>query len=721
MVDGKADLALALIATGNYFSMLKAPVRLGRTFGPEDDQLSAPPAVVISYGFWQSRFGAEANAIGKSVQINNVPVTIVGVLSPAFTGIQQAVQEAPDITVPIALHDRLAQGPAPLNQPVYWWLQVMGRLKPGATAAGVQANLDTVFQNSASDTLASYLGSLPPGERAAARNQRRRHIPQLRVDSGSRGIYDANDADRRALAILSVVVVLMLLMVCANVANLLLSRATMRQKEVSVRLSLGATRGRLIRQLMTESVLLAAIGASLGVLIGHWGQQLLPGRLGQPTPLDWRLLTFVLVMTGVTTIVFGAAPALRATGVAVNTALKEHNRSVIASRSLLSRALLVSQVCISLVLLVGAGLFLRTVQNLRSVDVGFNAQNLVLFRVNPQLNGYDEARALQFYRDLLNRISGIAGVSGAGLSNVALLSGGVNSTSIFVQGRVHPADQPESINRLVVSPHFLQVMQIPLLVGRGLTEHDNETAAKVVLINSAAVQRHFPNVNPIGQRIGQSVETAGQLEIVGVVADAKYSSVRDPAPPTLYVPYTQALTPGVMFTVRTAGGPMSVVGAIRNAVRQLDPNLPIANVSTQMEQVEQRFAQERLFANAYLGFGGLALLLASIGLFGVMSYNVARRTNEIGIRMALGAQHYNVMQLVMGESMTLVLIGAVLGLVAAVAAGRLVARQLYGIAATDVATMAVATSVLLAVALVAGYLPARRAARVDPMVALRND
>jgi predicted permease len=564
--------------------MLGVAASIGRTLAPEDDQPTAPPVAVISHPYWRSRFGSDPNVIGRVVRINNVPITIVGVIAPTFTGIQRAVQTPRDVTVPLALDPQLNPdsslgGPssAPrstrLNQPTVWWLQVMGRLKPGVTAAEVQANLEGVFRHTARAGLDAYLGSLSNEARNTADNRRRSEIPRLRVDSGSRGIYDANTTDTRALAILSGVVVLMLLIVCANVANLLLSRATSRQKEVSVRLSLGATRARLVRQLLTESVLLASFGGALGLLIGHWGKRLLPGASGEPTSPDWRVLVFVVAVTSVTAIVFGIAPALRATGINVNSALKENSRSVVGTRSLLTKSLLVAQVSISLVLLVGAGLFLRTVQNLRQVDVGFNTQNLVLFRVNPQLNRYDAKRIATLYRDIMDRLGVVGGVRSAALSQPALLSGSVNQSSLFVQGRSYTSDQRDSINRLVVSPNFFDMMEMRLLLGRGLTEADHESAPRVAVINDTAAQRYFPNQNPIGQRFGHSVETADQVEIVGILRDTKYDSLREPTPPTMYESYLQARTTNPSFTVRTAGDPTSAIGTIRDAVRQIDPNL----------------------------------------------------------------------------------------------------------------------------------------------------
>jgi predicted permease len=728
VVDGQAEIATAFVSTGNYYRVLGVSARLGRTILPEDDTTTAPPVAVISSKYWHSRFGTDPAVVGKTVRINNVLVTIVGVISPEFTGVQQPVAEPPDVSVPLALDSQLSTttGPPRLTQPTYWWLQVMGRLKPGATPEQVQGNLEGVFQSTARAGLDSYMKSLTEKERATAVNRTRTQVPRLRVEPGNRGVYDVNTNDLRAVTILSVVVGLVLLIVCANVANLLLSRATARQRELSVRLSLGATRSRLIRQLLTESLLLASMGGALGIVVGYWGKQLLPGAPGQMTSLDWRVLAFVLVITGVTGIIFGIAPALRGTGVNVNAALKETSRSVMGSRSRLGKSLLIVQVAISLMLLVGAGLFLRTLHNLRHVDVGFNPQNLLLFRVSPQLNRYDDKRTIALYRDMMDRIGSIAGVRGVAMSSPALLSGSVNSTSIYVQGRVYAVgslrNDGNSINRLVISPNFFDLMGIPVIMGRGFTDHDSESAPKVVVINEAAARKYFPNENPIGQRFGSSLETTGQLEIVGVLRDAKYDSVRDAAPPTMYVPFLQNATRGFgMFEVRTAGNPTGVVGGVRDTIRQIDPNLPVMDVSTQIEQVEKRFLQEKVFAQAYSLFGALALLLASVGLFGLMSYNVSRRTNEIGIRMALGAQREDVQGLIMRESMILVAVGVVIGLALAITGSRFVATLLYGLAPTDLMTMGLAIIVMVAVSTLAGYLPARRASNVDPMIALRYE
>jgi predicted permease len=728
MAGGQAEIARALAVSGNYYNALGVTARLGRTLIPDDDRPTASPAAVISSRYWHRRFGTDPAVIGRTVSVNNVPVTIVGVLPPAFTGVQEPLGEPVDIELPLALDPRVEprpDGPARLDMPTAWWLLVMGRLRPGVTPAQVQGNLAGLFQDQARAGLDGYLRSLPQAERNTSRNGSRKAVPQLVVDSGSYGSYDNPPDALRDVAILSAVVLLVLLLVCANVANLLLSRSAAREKEMSIRLSLGASRGRLIRQLLTESVLLAGFGGALGVLVAYWGVRLLPGAPAGGMTIDLRVLGFVAGASLLTGILFGLAPALRGTGGSLSTTLKATSRSVAGSRSLLGRSLLVLQVAISLVLLVGAGLFLRTLSNLRHVDVGFDPRNLVLFRVSPLLNGYDEARMDGLYRTLLERIAAVPGVAGAAISQPALLSGSVSSTSFFVQGRSYPVEREQrdnSINRLVVSPDFFDVLRIPLVAGRALTPRDNDRQApKVALINEAAVRKYFPGESPVGQRFGSSLETSGDIEIVGVVHDVKYNSVRDDAPPTMYAPYQQTRFGSGVVEVRTSVTPAAVLDDIRAVVRGVDPTLPMMDVSTQVENIEKRFAQERVFAQAYTLFGALALAVAAVGLFGLMSYSVSRRTTEIGIRMALGAQSGDVLGLVMKESMALVALGVAAGVTIAVAAGRLVATLLFGLAPTDPLTLAAAVTVMTGVAALAGFLPARRASRVDPMVALRTE
>lgn len=718
--DGRAELASAFTSTGNYYRVLGVAPRLGRTLTPADDHPASQAVAVISDRYWRARFSEDPAILGKVVRVNNLPVTIVGVLPSDFTGVQRVIAEAPDLSLPLALDRHL--NPLieeRLSRPTTWFVQVMGRLKPGGSAAQVQATLDSMFQREARAGLDAYLATLTESEQHDHRNLARTNVPRLVVDSGTRGIYDVNDTDLRGAAVFGAVVAMVLLLVCANIANLLLARVSAREKELAVRLSVGATRGRLIRLLLTESLLLSTAGGAFGIAFAYWGQALLPLPSLALAPTDWRLIAFTGAIVISTGVLFGIAPALRATSIDVGTPLKESTRSVAASQTFLSRALLVAQVAISLVLLVGAGLFLRTLDNLRSVEIGFDARNLVVFRVNPQLNRYDDERVATVYRAITDAVRQITGVRDVTLTGPALLSGGVSTTGFFVQGRTYaPGNEPQ-IHRLTVAPNFFEVMGIPLAAGRAFTDRDLRSAPRVGIINQAAARKFFADQNPVGHRFGSTVETAGQLEIVGVVADVKYNSLRDPAPPTLYAAYLQRGFDGLSFVVRTTDDPRPLIGRIRESVNRVDPSLPISSLDTQTDHIERRFAHEKFFAQAYSLFGGIAVFVAAIGLFGLMSYGVSRRTREIGIRMAMGAQREAVLGLVARESLVLVTIGIIIGLVMALAAGRLVASHLFGLEPTDVVTMIGAIAVIVAVSAVAGYLPARRAARVDPMVALR--
>jgi predicted permease len=729
VIDGQAEIARGFVVSGNFYQVLGVTTLAGRTIVPDDDRPSAEAVGVLSEGFWKRRFGGNTSVLGKVVQVNNTPITIVGVTPTQFTGIQLAIGTAPDITVPLTLDSRLDDSHR-LAEGTSWWLQVMGRLKPGVSATQVQGSLNGVFQQAARVNWNEKLTSLNDAERSLSRYRDRRAVPQLHVDSGRHGIYDANTNDVQSLTLLSVVVGVLLLIVCANVANLLLSRAAARRREISVRLSLGASRWRLIRQLLTESVLLAGLGGLAGVVVGYWSRLLLPIPAAT-APFDWRLFAFVSALTLATGIVFGIVPAFRATQLDVSSALKESSRSTTGPRTRLSKALLIVQVAMSLVLLVGAGLFLNTLRNLRSVDVGFDTANLMLFRVNPQLNRYDKTRTASLYDEMLRRLGSIPGARSVSLSQPALLSGSTSSTDIFIEGHDYAGasiDRFESTRRrgdemyqVMVSPGFFQTLGIPLLAGRLLTDHDDQESPRVVVINEAAARKYFARENPVGRRFSNLIEKRTDIEIVGVVRDVRYNSLREPPPATMYQPLLQRCCPGVTVEVRTASDPAGLIGAVRDTIRRIDPNLPVMNMTTQAEQVEGRLAQERLFARACALFGGLALALASIGLFGLMSYSVARRTNEIGIRMALGAQRIDVVSLVMKESMTMVVAGVGIGLLAAVAAGRLVATLLFGLAPADPVTIVIVTMIMMGVSAIAGYLPARRAALVDPMIALRDE
>jgi predicted permease len=614
--------------------------------------------------------------------------------------------------------------PARLTQPASWWIQIMGRLKPGVSPQQVEASLDGVFQQSARQGMQQFAASMPPEVRAKLNLENRTRIPRLRVSSGARGIYDAEGEVILISMILGAVVTLILLIVCANVANLTLSRATARQREIAVRLSIGATRWRVMRQLLVESVLLAGVGGALGLLVAVWTKDLLPE--GVDAPIDWHVLSFALALSCMTGIIFGILPAIRATASTAADALKENSRTVAGSRSLLGKSLLVVQVAVSLVLLVGAGLFLRTVANLRSVDVAFDPKNLVLFHVNPKLNRYDDDRIIRLYGDITERLQGLGGVRAVTASSNGLMSGNYRGSNMLIEGRtVERRDQPtrDDIDLLgvQVTPNFFATMGIPIVLGRDFTPRDGRNAPGVAILNEAAARKFFPNQNPIGLRFGHDPAKTSEIEIIGVARDTKYNQLRESAPAIVYEPIAQGSQEAMTFALRTEGDPVAMMPSIRDAIRQVDPNLAVLEVTTQKQEIEQKFAQERLLAQAYSVFAAIALFLASIGLFALMSYNVSRRTNEIGIRMVLGAQSVDVLRMVMNESVVVLAIGLGIGLAASLAAGRLIRSVLFGITATDPVSIVLAIVTLVIVAMVAAYLPARRASRVEPLNALRYE
>ncbi len=725
--DGGSEIATAFGVSGNYFKVLGVSAAVGRTIEESDDKSGAEPVAVLSHGFWQRRFAGDTSIVGKTVRLNNTQVTIVGVLPASFIGIQRMAETSRDVFVPFVIEPQLIlfiPGPAGssavkprVEEPTNWYLQIAGRLKPGATIEQVKGNLAGPFEQAARAGMESYFAALTDDQRKLSRNQREGNdVPELLALPGARGIYDLDRTASRSASVLGAIVVLLLLIVCANVANLLLSRAAARYREVSVRLSMGASRRRLVRQLLTESLLLSGTGGALGIGLAYWTKKLLP--FGQNTAIDWQVLAFVAGISMLTGLTFGLIPALRATQVDLASAMKENSRSVVASRTWLSKALLITQVAVSVMLLIGAGLFVRTLQNLQSVDIGFNASNILMFRVNPALNRYSAERMTQLYQRMQSALETLPGVRSVSFTRNALLSGSTSITGIYRQGQAEK--QAKDIHYMAVAPQFFDTMQIPIVIGRDFNDRDAADPETSAIINETAAKKYWPNENPIGQRLGQSLEESGKTEIIGVIRDTKYDSVRDAAPATMYTPIRPG-TRSLTVMVRTAADPASLTETVRSAMQQVDPDVPMTGITTQSDQVEARFAQERLFALAYSLFGALALLLACIGLFGLMSYSVSRRTNEIGIRMALGAQRAGVVGMVLRESMIMVAIGVVIGLAGALASGRFVESVLFGLSTTDVWTISSAIAVTILVSLAAGYLPARRAARVDPMVALRYE
>jgi predicted permease len=562
-------------------------------------------------------------------------------------------------------------------------------------------------------------------------------LPRLGVDSGSQGEMDSRRALATPLRLLLGVVGVVLLIACANVANLLLARAAARQKEIAVRLAMGARRARLVRQLLTESLLLAVAGGALGMIFALWIKNGLlvvtdwggPEMTALEPSLDLRVFGFTLLLSVLTGLVFGTVPALRATRLDLTPTLKDAARGSSAmGRSLLSKSLVVVQVSLSVLLLIGAGLLVRTLRNLQHVETGFNTQNLLLFSVDPSLIGYEDERLVALYDRMTSRLEAVPGVQAVTFSRNALLSYSANTSSVFVEGEFGPDGKLRDSDTKVhtVRENFLPAMEIPLLVGRHLSPQDDARAPRVAVVNQEFVKTHFPNANPLGKRFGFEPDQPGEIEIIGVARDAKYTSQRDAIEPTVYRSWRQSLNRMQLATieVRTGGDPSSYVAGIREAMHEVDSNLPITNIRTQIEQADKTMAMERTLAKLFTLFGLIAQQLAAIGLYGVMAYTVAQRTKEIGIRMALGADRASVLKMILRQGMVLTVIGVGIGLAAAYLLTKYLeslTEMLFGIEARDPWTFAAIGVLLIVVALVACLIPARRATRVDPLVALRYE
>ncbi|HSQ19023.1 MAG TPA: ADOP family duplicated permease, partial [Blastocatellia bacterium] len=568
--------------------------------------------------------------------------------------------------------------------------------------------------------------------------------PRLVAQPGSRGPFEGRKIYSRTIYGLSMVVGLILLIACANVANLLLARAALRGPEISVRLAVGAGRGRLIRQLLTESLLLAAVGGAVGVLFAFWGKSALMALADKDTgflpsdvdlSMNWRVLAFTLGVSLLTGLLFGLAPAWRATRLDLTTSLKQSRRTTgVVSR--LSKGLVVAQVALSLMLLVGAGLYIRTLYNLQRVDVGFNQENLLLFAVQPQQGGYKDERLVDFYQRLFARLDNLPGVRAATFGRIPLIAHYMWNTGVLLPGETEKAAGSHIANRQMVRENYFETLEIPLLAGRAFTVHDDQGSPPVAIVNQTFSRKFFPDEDVLGKHV-RDTESKHDVEIVGVVRDTKYDSQREEIEPLLYTPWLQERKAiGEMyFTLRSAGEPTVLASSVRQIVHELDSNLPVTEVGTQTARSQQSLGQERLYARLLSFFAALALLLAAIGLSGVLAYSVAQRTNEIGVRMALGAQPANVLRLVIWQGMKLVLVGLVVGASLGYGLKRLMdsqyfderawqremARQLYGVTGTDPATLIAIAVLLTSVALVACWLPARKAAKVDPLEALRHE
>ena len=738
---GRADGELV---SGTFFSTLGVKPILGRAIAPDDDRFDASPVVVISFGYWERRLGADSGIVGRKIIINAVPFIIAGVCPPEFYGVQAG--RSVDVWLP--LHTQPLVEPSwsrqgwngagePPGDALFatrgnWWLVIIGRLKPGVTFQQARPELEILMQR-----------AIAPDLKASMKPET---IPHLDVWAASKGLNDLRNEFSKPLFILMTIVGLVLLIACANVANMLLARATTRQKEFAVRLAIGAGRRRLIRQLLAESLLLATLGGAAGLLLAFWATRVLvafisrgPDQISLSVTPDLGVLGFTAGVSVLTGLLFGLSPALRATRLNLAPSLKECGaRLPGASRARgrmqlgLGKALVVVQVGLSLLLLVGAGLFVRTLINLEKVDPGFDPNNLLLFGIDPTQDGYTGQRLANFYGDLTRRIAALPGVRSASASYNTLVGGGGNEVMTHILGSTpKPAAGDKGVLAALdtVGPGFFETMHLPLVLGRGVTEGDTESSPKVAVVNEAFARKYLGG-SPIGRQFTGGDTKASPIEVVGVVRDAKFFDLREEVPPSIYLPFLQTLSGqdavlgalGAMhFEVRTAGDPNAMVAAVRHVAQSMDSNLALYDVRTQTDQINQTLFQERLFARLTAFFGILAALLGSFGVYGLMAFATTSRTREIGIRMALGASRGEILGMVLRETFALLAIGIVAGIAVATEASRVVSALLYGLKPSDASTLAAAALLMVVAGAVAGCVPARRAAQVDPMVALRHE
>ena len=726
-VDNQTERVTAEMVSGNYFSLLGVKPAIGRVFNSqEDDQVfSGHPVVVLGYDFWIRRFAGDRTVVGKKILVNDYPMTIVGVSAAGFAGIDPA--QSQQIRVPVLM--------LPVMLPEFtWvrmddrrsrWIQVFGRLKTGYTVDSARAPIQTLFTQ-----IRGYEMTLPAAKDWSQFSRDRFMKGQLLVHSAATGYSSIRNDFSTALLVLMSMVGLVLLIACANVANLLIARAFMRQKEIAVRLSLGASRGRLVRQLLVESGVLsvagALVGVGLAVVLTRGLLSLVPSQ-GQPILIDARpdarVLLFTLTLTVITAIVFGLVPALRASRPDVWSTLKDVVGSIAGARGslFLRKGLVAAQVALSFLLLFGAGLFVRSLQNLKTTDTGVALDNLVTFQLSPALSGYDNPRATLLYQQLLERLRALPGMKSAAAATIPILSGSEWDSSMSVEG--HRPGDGEDMQAFMnaLSPGYFETMQIPILEGRDFTAMDVKEGSKVAIVNRRFASHFFPKGSAVGKRLGQGVgpRTKLDIEIVGVVADSLYEGPREGVHRQVFVPNWGRSS--ATFYARTVSDVSTVFGAIRNEVRQLDAAMPVYEMKTVHAQLDETLLTDRLIALLSAGFGLLATLLASIGLYGVMAFVVASRRKELGLRLALGAPPAFVIWLVMKEVLLLLAIGLAVGVPAAIASGRFVSTQLYGIQPYD-PRMAIATVALLTiVSVAAGFIPARRASRIDPILALRYE
>jgi predicted permease len=711
-IDGEADVVRGQFVSGNFYEQLQVVPALGRPVEPADD--AAPgsgPVAVISDAFWARRFGRSPSVVGRKIQLSLTPVTIIGVNPPRFTGAAN-VQMSPDVFVPFSMQPILLprNKGSILNNPDQWWLQIMGRVKPDVPQEKARASLDVVLTQVIKSTM-----TVKPDEL----------LPQLNLQNGSRGMNFAGKHLASPMYVLLALAAVLLLLSCANLANLLLARTAARRREMSVRLALGAGMGRILRQIVTESLLLSFFGGIAGLLLAFLGRNAIPRLLStswEPSPFvtrfDGGVFAFAAAASLLTGLLFGLAPAWQATRMDINSSLKDSAATVTKRRKgLTGKSIVVFQVCLSVLLVMSSALFIRTLMNLSSSKLGFQPNYILLFDINPPRSRYPAPQDMALHRRLEEGFASLPGVESVTLSGDALVAGDSDITDFVPNEQPRKSADAQTAYVLNVGENFFTTMGIPIMAGRGFNSGDTPTSPKVAVINQSLAREYFPHSNPIGTTFNKE-----HFQIVGICGDAKFRDLRTDPPPTFYFPYRQGEDAGHMtFEIRTKGKPASVVSAIREVVQSVDKDLPLVDVRTQVEQIDETMQTERIFAVLSGAFGVLALVLASIGVYGVMAYAVSRRTNEIGIRMALGAQPGTIGRMVLGETLGLMLAGILFGLLLGWVAGRLIDSLLFGISPHDPVTLTTVAGVLLLVGLLAGYVPARRATRVDPMVALRHE
>jgi len=724
-IRGQPESADGELISGDYFTGLRVVPAAGRLIMADDDRAGAPPIAMVSYAFSEAHFGGPANAAGRSVLINNLPFTVVGVTPPEFFGVDPSM--APDVYLP--MHTNLLLGaqipfgftPSDYLDANYYWVEIMGRLRPGVTLPQAQAVLAPLFQQWVATT--------------AQNDRQRANLPGLYLREGASGLDTLRRRFSKPLYVLMTLVGLILAIACSNVANLQLSRAASRRREIALRLSEGATRFRVIRQLLTESLLLASLGGLFGVLLAVWGIRILEGLLvGDANgtrlhaELNWHVLVLAAGLSALTGLLFGLAPALQGTKLDLATALKETHPTPPRTRSScfpisVTQILVVGQIAVSLLLLVAAGLFVRTLSNLQSVNLGFNRENLLLFHLNARQSGHKDADICDFYENLRERLASIPGVRNASLAEGSLIRG-EDEMPISLPG-LPPSEQTRY---KAVGPGFLTTMQIPILAGRDINDHDRSGSQPVALISEEFARLNFAGRNPLGLHLmlwkdDQEKQLARDMEIVGISRNARYGSVKRETLPVIYIPYNQGYPQPneMMFVLRTAGDPAALVSSVREVVHQADARLPVFDFRTQKAEIADTIHQEIMLAQLCSAFAILALILACVGLYGMISYSVACRTGEIGIRMALGAQPGPVLWMIVREVAILAAVGLIISLPVTLGTSRFVESLLFGMKPNDPLTLTMAIIILVAAVVLAGWVPARRAAHIDPMTTLRHE